>query len=66
VLCSDWNRFGFKVEFEAVYQHGNLLDSIQTVFLPNLAELRMSDEFAEEIVVFLMNNCSSHISDDLM
>jgi hypothetical protein len=38
------------------------LDSIQTVFLPNLAELWRLDEFAEEIAVFLMDRCSSHIT----
>jgi hypothetical protein len=38
-----------------------LLDCIRTVFLLNLAELRMLDEFAEETGVFLMDNCPSHV-----
>jgi hypothetical protein len=53
------------------------LDYIQTVLLPNLAELRRLDEldeldelnelnemneFAEEMAVLLMDNCPSHIT----
>jgi hypothetical protein len=37
------------------------LDYIRTVFLPNLAELRTLDEFAEEAGVLLMDNCPSHV-----
>jgi hypothetical protein len=35
------------------------LDEIRTVFLPNLAELRNLDGFAEETGVLLMDNCPS-------
>jgi hypothetical protein len=41
---------------------GIFLDHVQTVFLPNLAELRRLDEFAEEMAVLLMDNCRSHIT----
>jgi hypothetical protein len=36
------------------------------VFLPKLVELRKLDEFAEEMAVFLMDNCSNHITNDLI
>jgi hypothetical protein len=42
------------------------LDHIWTVFLPNLAELRTLHTFAEEISVLLMNNRSSHITNDVI
>jgi hypothetical protein len=41
------------------------LDSIRTVFLPNLAEVRTLDEFAEEIGVLLMDDCPSHVTHDI-
>jgi hypothetical protein len=34
------------------------LDYIRTVFLSNLAELRVLDEFAEEMAVLFMDNWS--------
>jgi hypothetical protein len=37
-------------------------DDVQTVFLPNLAELPRLDEFAEEMVMLLMDNCASYIT----
>jgi hypothetical protein len=37
------------------------LDYIRTVFLPNLAEFRTLDGFAEETGVLLMDNCPSHV-----
>jgi hypothetical protein len=42
------------------------LDHVQTVFLPNLADLRRLDEFAEEMAVFLMDHCPSHITSDVI
>jgi hypothetical protein len=39
------------------------IDYIQMVFLPNLAQLRTLDGFAEETGVFLMDNCPSHVMD---
>jgi hypothetical protein len=42
------------------------LDSVQIVFLPILAELRRLDEFAKEITVLLMDNCPSHIANDVI
>jgi hypothetical protein len=42
------------------------LDYIQTVFLPNLAELRMLDALTEEIGVLMMDNCPSHVTDDII
>jgi hypothetical protein len=43
-----------------------VLDYIETVVLPNLAELRTLDEFAEEIGVLLIDNLPSHLTDDLI
>jgi hypothetical protein len=37
------------------------LDSIRTVFLPNLAELSTLDAFTEGTGVLLMDNCASHV-----
>jgi hypothetical protein len=42
------------------------LDDIRTVFLPNLAELRTLDAFTEETGVLLMENCPSHVIDDII
>jgi hypothetical protein len=42
------------------------LDYIRTVFLPNLAEPRTLDAFTEETGVLLMDNCPSHVSDDII
>jgi hypothetical protein len=42
------------------------LDSIQTMFLPNLIELRTLDDFAEEFTLLLMDNCSNHITADVI
>jgi hypothetical protein len=39
----------------------SFLDDIRTVFLPNLAELRTLDGFAEETGVLLMDNRPSHV-----
>jgi hypothetical protein len=44
----------------------SFLDYIRTVFLPNLAELRTLDAFTEETGVLLMDNCLSHVTDDLI
>jgi hypothetical protein len=41
-------------------------DCIRTVFLPHLAELRLLDDFAEEIALLLMENCSRHIASLVM
>jgi hypothetical protein len=42
------------------------LDSIRTVFLPNLAELRTLDGFTEETGVSLIHNCPSPVTDDII
>jgi hypothetical protein len=42
------------------------LDYIRTVFLPNLVELRTLDAFTEETGVLLMDNCPSHVTDDII
>jgi hypothetical protein len=42
------------------------LDETQTVFLPTLTELRTLNEFAEEFAVLLMDNCSSHVTPDVI
>jgi hypothetical protein len=44
----------------------NFLDYIGTVFLPNLVELRTLDGFTEETGVLLMDNCPSHVTDDII
>jgi hypothetical protein len=36
------------------------------MFLPNLNELRSFNEFAEEDPVLLMDNCPSHVSEDVL
>jgi hypothetical protein len=41
-------------------------DYIRTVFLPNLAELRTLDGFAEETGVLLMDNCPTHAIDNII
>jgi hypothetical protein len=41
-------------------------DDLQTVFLPNLAELRKLDAFTEETGVLLMDNCLSHVTDNII
>jgi hypothetical protein len=43
-----------------------VLDYMQTVVFPNLAHVRTLDEFAEEIGVLLMDNCPSHVPDDVI
>jgi hypothetical protein len=42
------------------------LDCVRTVLRANLAELRRLDEFAEELALFLMDNCPIHITNDIM
>jgi hypothetical protein len=42
------------------------LDYIRTIFVPNLAELRTLDAFTEETGVLLMDNCASHVTDDII
>jgi hypothetical protein len=42
------------------------LEYIRTVFLPNLAELRTLDAFTEETGVLVMDNCPSHVTDDII
>jgi hypothetical protein len=42
------------------------LDYIRTVFFPNLAELRTLDGFTKETGVLLMDNCPSHVSDNII
>jgi hypothetical protein len=44
----------------------SFLDYVQTVFLPNLAQLRRLDEFAEAMAVLLTDNCLSHITSDMI
>jgi hypothetical protein len=41
-------------------------DYIKTVLLPNLAELRNSEAFAEEDAVLLMDNCPSHVTREVI
>jgi hypothetical protein len=41
-------------------------DSIRIVILSNLGELLALDEFAGEMAVLLMDNCSSHIDSDVI
>jgi hypothetical protein len=42
------------------------LDYIRKVFLPNLNELRTLEEFAEEDTVLLMDNCQSHVGEEIL
>jgi hypothetical protein len=42
------------------------VDYVLTVLIPNLAEPRRLDEFAEEMTVFSMDHCPSHIRSPVM
>jgi hypothetical protein len=42
------------------------LDDIRTVFLPNLNQLRVLEEFADEDTVLLMDNCLSHVRHEVL
>jgi hypothetical protein len=42
------------------------LDYIRTVFLPNLNELRPLEEFVDEDAILLMDNCPSHVADEVL
>jgi hypothetical protein len=42
------------------------LDDIRKIFLPNLNELRTLEEFAEEDAVLLMDNCPSHVGEEIL
>jgi hypothetical protein len=42
------------------------LDSICTVFLPSLNELRALEEFADQDEVLLMNNCPIHVMNEVL
>jgi hypothetical protein len=47
--------------------HGEIfLEYIRMVFLPNLNELRSLEEFADEDAVSLMDNCSSHVGEEVL
>jgi hypothetical protein len=69
-LKKDGVRFGTDFVLRSnpsPYINGEIfLDDIRTVFLPNLAELRTLDGFAEETGVLLMDNCPSHVIDDII
>jgi hypothetical protein len=42
------------------------MEYIRLVFLPNLNELRSLDQFADEDAVLLMDNCPSHVKEDVL
>jgi hypothetical protein len=42
------------------------MEYIRTVFLPNPNELRTLEEFGEEDAVLLMDNCPSHVGEDIL
>jgi hypothetical protein len=42
------------------------LDDIRTVFLPKLSGGRALEEFADEDPVLLMDNCPSHVTDEVL
>jgi 2-methylisocitrate lyase-like PEP mutase family enzyme len=42
------------------------LEYIRTVFLPNLNEPRSLKEFADEDSVSLMDNCLSHVGEEIL
>jgi hypothetical protein len=60
-----WVRFGTelirKSNAKPCINAENFLDSVQTVFRPNLAELWRLDEFTDEMTVLLIDNCPTHI-----
>jgi hypothetical protein len=42
------------------------LDYIRRVFLPNLNDLRILEEFTEEDAILLMDNCLSHVGEEIL
>jgi 2-methylisocitrate lyase-like PEP mutase family enzyme len=42
------------------------LDYIREIFLPNLNELRTFEKFAEEDAALLMENCPSHVGEEIL
>jgi hypothetical protein len=49
------------------YVNGEIfLEYIRMVFLPNLNELRSSEEFADEDAVLLIYNYSSHVGEEVL
>jgi hypothetical protein len=63
-------RFGtdltMKLNAKPYINAETFLDYVRTVFLSNLAEFRRLDEFADEMAVFLMDNCPSYITSDVI
>jgi hypothetical protein len=50
-----------------LYVNGKfLLEYVNTIFVPYLNELRDSEEFKACEAVLLMDNCSPHMSDDVV
>jgi hypothetical protein len=41
------------------------LESLRTIFLPNLNDLRAREQFADEDAVLLMDNCPSHVREEM-
>jgi hypothetical protein len=66
VLGSSSDGFELEVKCRAFRQRETFVDYIQTVLLRNPAELPTLDEFAGEIAVLLIEDCSSHISRDVI
>jgi hypothetical protein len=49
------------------YINGEIfMEYMRMVFLPNLTELRSLEEFADEDAVLLMDNCSSHVGEEVL
>jgi hypothetical protein len=42
------------------------VDYIRTMFLPNLTELQALEDFTDEDAVLLMDNCPSHVTDEVL
>jgi hypothetical protein len=63
-------RFGvdlvMKVQPKPYVNAEIFIDYLKTVFLPNLAELRKVEAFAEEDAVLLMDNCPSHVTREVI
>jgi hypothetical protein len=63
-------RFGtdliLKQRAKACVNSKIFLEYIHMVFLPNLNELQSLEEFADEDAVLLMDNCSSHVGEEVL
>jgi hypothetical protein len=63
-------RFGtdfiFKARAKPYINAEHFFEYIRTVFLPILNERQSLEDFADEGIVLLMDNCPSHVSEEIL